>query len=615
MMVLAGLVSLEYLMIAVYIVPRLVRLADGPGSLTHAAAWGAAAFFVGCSITHLGIAINAAQETMGMSHDSMVLWHVLPHIAQVVGGAVFIWIAARRLDIRLAAKEVAARLQEVERRFRAAFERAPIGMALISLQPGAEGTLLQANPALGSMLGGTPRDLQGRSVASLTHPADAALLPEIANSSPDDGLDAVAEKRYRHADGHEVWVSVQASVVPDQDGRPLYSVAQIRDLTEQRALETRVRQGQKMEAIGSLASGVAHDFNNVLSVIRSASGILMHELSDEDSRELVREIELAADHASALTSQLLAFGRKQLLKPEPTELNAVVRETLQLVRTLLGPQIAIEQQLASHLPLIRVDRNQLAQILLNLSANAGDAMPDGGTLTVSTRAATLDAQYAAEHPEVEPGPYVMLEVSDTGQGLDAATIEHMFDPFFTTKETGTGLGLATVYGIVKQSEGHLAVVSEPGRGATFQIYLPLAGHTGGDPEPEPLAAPTEPATPGRTILLVDDSGGLRSLLQRVLTTEGYTVLAAADGAAALELVDAHDGPIDLVLTDVVMPTMGGRELVHVLRASNPRTAVIYTSGYPSDAMLRDDIASGSVDFLQKPFTNAELLAMIKEALA
>lgn len=522
MIVLAGLVSLEYLLIAVYIVPRLVRLADGSGALIHAAAWGAAAFFLGCSVTHLAIAMQSIEDHMAMSHHTMLFWHVLPHIAQVVGGAVFIWIAARRLDIRLAAKEVAARIQEAEQRFRASFERAPIGMALISLQPATAGRLLQVNPALCAMVGGTPGELQGRSIASLTHPADAGLLPETADEPSEDGPDLATEKRYQHADGREVWVAVQASVVRDQDGQPIYSVAQVRDLTEQRALETRVRQGQKMEAIGSLASGVAHDFNNVLSVIRSASDILLHELREEDARALVREIELAADHASALTSQLLAFGRKQLLTPEPTDLNAVVGETMQLVRTLLGQQIVIVEELAPELPLIQVDRNQLAQILLNLSANAGDAMPQGGTLTVRTRAVALDEDYAAEHAEVEAGPYVLLEVNDTGDGLDAATIERMFDPFFTTKETGTGLGLATVYGIVKQSEGHLAVYSEPGMGANFQVYLPLAEH--------PHAAETAPVAPSQPVR-PGPHHPARRRLQR-----------AAHGAAAVAQLGGLHGP-------------------------------------------------------------------------
>ncbi|MBJ7473174.1 MAG: PAS domain S-box protein, partial [Solirubrobacteraceae bacterium] len=433
MITLAVLVSLEYLLIAVYIVPRLARLADGPGSLINVAAWGAAAFFVGCSVTHLAIAVQSVRDPMMMSHHEMLSWHVMPHIAQVVGGAVFIWIASKRLDIRLAAKEVAARIQEVEARFRASFERAPIGMALVSLQPASEGRLLQANPALCAMVGGTPRQLQGRTVASLTHPDDALLLPETATEEAAEDSDLAVEKRYQHADGREVWVAVQSSVVRDHGGEPLYNVAQIRDLTEQRALESRLRQGQKMEAIGSLASGVAHDFNNVLSVIRSASGILLHELKDPGTRELVGEIDLAAEHASALTKQLLAFGRKQLLKPQPTDINEVVNETLQLVRTLLSQQIAIVRDLAPDLPLIKVDRNQFEQILLNLSANAGDAMPGGGTLTIRTRAVTLDQDYVAEHPEVEAGPFVLLEVNDSGEGLDAATVEHMFDPFFTTK--------------------------------------------------------------------------------------------------------------------------------------------------------------------------------------
>lgn len=463
------------------------------------------------------------------------------------------------------------------------------------------------------MVGGAPSQLQGRTVASLTYPGDEQLLPETATEAPVDEADPAVEKRYRHLDGHEVWVAVQSSIVRDHGGDPLYNIAQIRDLTEHRALEARVRQGQKMEAIGSLASGVAHDFNNVLSIIRGASGLLLRDLEDSESRELVGEIDLAAEHASALTKQLLAFGRKQLLQPQPTAINELVEDTLQMVRSLLSMKVTIERDLPPDLPLIQIDPNQFAQILLNLSANASDAMPEGGTLTIRTRAVTLDQQYAADHPEVEAGPYVLLEVNDSGTGLDAASIEHIFDPFFTTKETGTGLGLATVYGIVKQSGGHLTVYSEPGMGANFKIYLPISDRS--DVVEVERATSGPPPKLGRTILLVDDFDGLRSVLERLLKSAGYTVLAAADGIAALELARGHEGSIDVLLTDVVMPNMGGPELFAALQASHPGTKVIFTSGYPGDSLMREDITAGHVAFIQKPFTNDDLLAKVSGTLA
>jgi CheY-like chemotaxis protein len=382
-------------------------------------------------------------------------------------------------------------------------------------------------------------------------------------------------------------------------------------VTTRRSLEAQLRQAQKLEAIGSLAAGVAHDFNNVLTAIRGSSDLIRRTAAEEPVRERAREIDVAAEHATGLTRQLLAFGRQQVLQPRPTDLNAVVEGTLELLERVIGEQITIVRSLGERVSAILIDPGQLQQVILNLAINARDAMPDGGTLVVRTEEATLDEAYAAS-VDVPPGRYVVLELTDSGAGIPPETLAHVFEPFFTTKPDGTGLGLATVFGIVKQSGGHVSAYSEAGFGTTFRVYLPPSSAA---VEHAPAArTPAATLEGDETILLVEDTPMLRPIVAEMLRAYGYTVLEAGDGMDALAVAEAHDGAIDLVLTDVVMPRMNGRQLSERLLAANPALRVLFTSGYPADTVIRSGIAEARVAFIQKPYVGDELLAAIRGTL-
>jgi signal transduction histidine kinase len=383
---------------------------------------------------------------------------------------------------------------------------------------------------------------------------------------------------------------------------------------ERRRLEENLRQAQKMEAIGQLAGGVAHDFNNILTAITGYSELLLHELPDGSSlRDDVGEIRKAADRAAGLTRQLLAFSRKQILAPRVLNLNTLVADLNSLLRRTLGENIDIVTNLAPDLWSVRADPGQLEQVIVNLGVNARDAMPEGGKLTIETSSVELDEAYAMGHLPVQPGAFVLLAVSDTGMGMSEETMAHIFEPFFTTKEKGkgTGLGLATVYGIVKQSGGFIWVYSEPGQGSTFKIYLPRVAE-----EAEPGHSPGAGAPKGgtETILLVEDEGGVRSLARRVLETLGYTILEAADSALAVGLADAYKGPIHLLLTDVVLPDSGGRKLAEQLMGRRAGLKVLYMSGYTENAIVHRGILEAKTAFLHKPFTPHELATGVRSAL-
>ncbi|MDE3127149.1 MAG: PAS domain S-box protein [Gemmatimonadota bacterium] len=384
-----------------------------------------------------------------------------------------------------------------------------------------------------------------------------------------------------------------------------------------RQLEAQFLQAQKMETVGRLAGGIAHDFNNLLTVINGVTGVAMERgTGDEQLRRDLGEVKDAGERAAALTRQLLAFSRQQMLKPDVIDLNALLGRMQPMLRRLLPESVALVVSPGAGLGHVRADPGQLEQVVLNLAVNASDAMPQGGTLTIETQNAELDEGYAASHPSVRPGAYVMLAMTDTGVGMDEATRQRIFEPFFTTKEAGkgTGLGLATVYGIVKQSDGSIWVYSEPGRGSTFKIYLPRVV--------APAPAPGASASPRReamrrgteTILVVEDDPGVRRLAERILTGAGYTVLTAVDGGVALELLRGHAGPIHLVLSDVVLPGIGGRELAAQVAAVHPRVRVLLTSGYTDDALLRSAVTDAATQFLGKPYTAAELTRRVREVL-
>jgi two-component system cell cycle sensor histidine kinase/response regulator CckA len=388
----------------------------------------------------------------------------------------------------------------------------------------------------------------------------------------------------------------------------------MRDLTERKKLEEQFRQAQKMEAVGQLAGGVAHDFNNLLTIISGYSEILLSTLGESDPvRKSVTAISEAGERAAALTRQLLAFSRKTVLEPKVLDLNAAVRETEKLLRRLIGEDILLTTVLDPAIKQVKVDPGQLGQVLMNLAVNARDAMPKGGKLTVETCNVDLDEDYARFHSEVRPGQYVKLTVTDTGSGMSPEVKAHIFEPFFTTKGAGkgTGLGLAVVHGIVKQSGGHLEVYSEPGIGTTFKVFLPAA--EGKVSAPKGLNA-GDAGRGKEIVLLVEDEDGVRGLGLLGLQTNGYTALAAGDAKEALRLVEQQQGRIDLLVTDVVMPGISGPALAEALKLRIPHLKVLFCSGYTDDAVVRHGLVQEKVAFLQKPYSPLTLARKVRQVL-
>ncbi len=405
------------------------------------------------------------------------------------------------------------------------------------------------------------------------------------------------------------------SPVRDASGTIVNYVAVKRDVTRERRLEDQLLQSQKMEAIGRLAGGVAHDFNNLLGVITGYGDLLLRRLPAEDpSRGKLEQIRKAADRAAALTRQLLAFSRRQVLQPKVLDLNLVVADLDKMLRRLIGEDVALVTALEEGLGCVRADSGQIEQVIMNLAVNARDAMPEGGKLTIETRNVEIGEAYVAQHPQVAPGRYVMLAVSDTGCGMDAETQAHIFEPFFTTKEQGkgTGLGLSTVYGIVKQSGGYIWTYSEVGQGTTFKIYLPGVDEVQGAGE---AVARPRPPRGSETILVVEDEEALRTMLQETLEGNGYAVLVAGGGEEALRIAGAHEGRIRLMVTDVVMPGMSGREAAEGVAALQPGILVLYISGYTTDAIVHHGVLGPGTAFLEKPFTPDALLHKVREVLA
>lgn len=414
-------------------------------------------------------------------------------------------------------------------------------------------------------------------------------------------------------DGKPFWNALSIAPIFD-DGKLTHFVGVQTDISAFKQMELQLRQSQKMEAIGHLAGGVAHDFNNLLTVINGCCEMLrMTQALPDETKTLVDEVHRAGERAATLTRQLLAFSRKTVLQSRVLNLNELVTDFHRLLGRLIGEDIHIVTEFRADPAMVTVDPGQIEQALMNLVVNARDAMPQGGTLTISTRDIYLDEEYNRIHADVKPGRYVLLEVTDTGHGMDKATLTRIFEPFFTTKPVGegTGLGLAMVYGIIKASGGHAAVESEPGRGTTFHLFIPAAN----EPETAPLQPSRDSKSTGtETVLLVEDEDGVRKLARQALESRGYRVLEAADGETALRLCHQHKGAIDLLLSDVVMPRMGGRELREHMASINPHTRVIFTSGYTDDAVVRHGVLQAESDFLQKPFTVHALLRKVREVL-
>jgi PAS domain S-box-containing protein len=471
------------------------------------------------------------------------------------------------------------------------------------------GTIIEVNDA-GSELVGLPRpELVGSNLAQyLETPEEFA--PILARLLADGSVSG--EVRVKRSDGALRYVEFRATarVAP---GRHL---AIIRDQTQRKHLEEQFLRSQKMDAIGRLAGGIAHDFNNVLTIILGYCDVLRGAVQrDHPLFESVVQIDRAAQRAAALTRKLLAFSRTESQPLDLLDLNSVLNDMKPLLESLVGEQIQLALGLADRLGAVRADSGQIEQMILNLAINARDAMPRGGVLTIETAEADLDEQALAAHPDVVPGPYVALIVRDTGCGMPAEVLEHIFEPFFTTKPVGrgTGLGLSTVYGAVKQSGGHVAVESEVDRGSAFHIYLPLMR--------DALLSPTEASAllppldaNQETVLLVEDESAVRSLTRHMLQTAGFRVLEATNGGEALKIGEDHLGEIDLLLTDVVMPSMDGRQLADRLRARRPRLKVLYMSGYTDEAVLGHGVLPEGSAFVEKPFTPQTLMRRMREVL-
>jgi two-component system cell cycle sensor histidine kinase/response regulator CckA len=476
-----------------------------------------------------------------------------------------------------------------------------------------DGVYVAANGAYARMVGYAPEELPGMSWEPTVAADDRPRVVAAYERMLAEGR-AESEARGVRKDGSVFWKQLVMVRALDATGDGIGHYCFMKDITDQKRLEEQLLQSQKQEAIGRLAGGVAHDFNNLLTVINGYSELLLSSpRSDEFSRRLAGEIKKAGDRAASLTQQLLAFSRKAIIQPVVLDLNAVVADAESMLRRLIGEDILLVTRLEANLGSVKMDRGQLDQVILNLAVNARDAMPNGGTLTLETRNMTLNPS-AGARMEVIPGPYVVLEVVDTGCGMDEFVKGQLFEPFFTTKEVGkgTGLGLATVYGIVKQSAGNIDVESAPGQGTVFRISLPCISEV---TESQAAELPVVALPGGReTVLLVEDDDGVRALAQLVLQSAGYRVLEACDGPAAIQLCGRHSGPIAILVTDVVMPQMSGKQLADRLRPLQAEMKVLYVSGYTDDALGRHGVLDNGLAFLQKPYTPMTLASKVREVL-
>jgi PAS domain S-box-containing protein len=502
-------------------------------------------------------------------------------------------------------------LRESEAHLRAILEAAPIGMAVID----DRGHFAETNERLRAMLGYTRDELRGRSVTAVTHEDDVVISRNLFCELLEGKRDWYEhEKRYRRRDGLVFDARATVALVKTDGANPR-AVAMIEDVTGRHALEAQLLQSQKMEAVGRLAGGVAHDFNNLLMVISGHADALAEGLaSGTPLRRDADQVRNSAQRAAALTRQLLAFSRKQQLKLGPVDLNGVVTHTAELLRRLIGEDITLRTKTASELGTVRVDQAQLEQVFMNLVVNARDAMPGGGALTIETANVDVDEPLASRLG-LRPGPYVMLGVTDTGCGMDAATQARIFEPFFTTKEQGqgTGLGLSTVYGIVRQCEGAIGVSSQPGVGTTFTIYLPRIEAR--PVEALPVGRELQVPAANGTILLVEDEEDVRDLLTEALQRTGYTVLPALTGGDAVRVAALHHGPIDAMLSDVVMPGMSGPEAWAKIAPDRPEMQVVFMSGYAEHASLQAHLVRAPAAFLNKPFSRSELASTLQSVLA
>jgi PAS domain S-box-containing protein len=489
-----------------------------------------------------------------------------------------------------------------------------VQQAVIATDP--RGRITHWNRFAERLYGWSAAEVLGRPVVEVTPAQETAEEAAAIMARLLEGDSWRGEMRVRRKDGTAFVAEVTDSPVRDATGRLTGVVGVSHDVTERRRLEDQLRQAQKMEAVGRLAGGVAHDFNNLLTAIKGYADLLLDDLPEGNpARDDVAEIRAAAQRAAELTRQLLAFSLRQVLQPRLVDMNGVVTSLEKMLRRLIAEDVELVQRLAPSLGAVWADPGQLDQVVINLAVNARDAMPRGGRLTIETGNVVLSEAGAAHHPSgLAPGAYVALRVTDTGHGMDEDTLARIFEPFFTTRDgVGTGLGLATVYGIVQQSGGRVWAESSPGRGATFHVWLPRAQSEVGADADAPAAAPLR-AGGSETVLLVEDEDGVRALAGRILRRCGYQVVDAANGRDAIDVAARHPGPIHLLLTDVVMPGMSGADLATRLTAINPALRVLFMSGYPGDALAQHGLTGERLQMITKPFPADRLASRVREVL-
>jgi two-component system cell cycle sensor histidine kinase/response regulator CckA len=517
-------------------------------------------------------------------------------------------------------KRVQSALKESEKKFQQFYDEAPVGYHELD----TKGRITRVNRKELQMLGYSAGEMLGKPVWNFFEEGDTTRKVILAKLSGDVSFHDTFERTYRRKDGSTLPVLVEDRVIRDSENQVIAIRSIVEDITERRRTEEalrkseeQLRQWQRVEAIGRLAGGVAHDFNNLLMTIKGCSELLLGAFDRRDPRrEEVEEILKAADRATALTRQLLAFGRRQVLQPQILDLNAVVMNMDKMLRRLIGEDIQLITSLEPEVWSVKVDPGMIEQVVMNLAVNSRDAMPSGGKLTIETTNVIHDEEYASHHVSVKPGYYVMLAISDTGCGMDKETQSHLFEPFFTTKDTGkgSGLGLSTVYGIIKQSGGNIWAYSEPGLGTTFKIYLPRVERAAKGYKPR--LKPKEVGAPGgtETILLVEDEEAVRTMVSKILQNKGYTVLEARHGNEAIEVSERYEGSINLMVTDVIMPQMSGRELAERMASMRPEMHVLYMSGYPDNTIVQHGVLEPGTAFLQKPFTINALELKVREIL-
>jgi PAS domain S-box-containing protein len=547
---------------------------------------------------------SVRQHQNGDPINVSILGIPVPGEGPVAGYAIYRDITNRRATEQ-ALVESEAQFHALEQRYQSLFAQVHYGIYRATM----EGRILDANPALARMLGyESTEELLQLDITRDVY-ADSAEPDRLLNELRMEGRQ-VCETGWRRKDGRLITVRLSAIASPRTAEMVETMEVIVEDVTEQRALEEQFRQSQKMEGIGRLAGGVAHDFNNLLTVIKGYSELVLFQTEEGDAtRPQLEEILNAADRAATLTRQLLAFSRRQVLAPKVLELNSVVSNMEKLLGRLLGEDMELLTVLDPALHPVKADPGQLEQVIMNLAVNARDAMPMGGQLIIETANVTLDETY---HSSVLPGDYVMLAVIDSGQGMTEEIRSRVFEPFFTTKERGTGLGLSTVYGIVKQSGGHVWVYSEVGRGSAFKVYLPRVDEL---PDTRQPVTPEESGYWGtETVLLVEDEAGVRTLISQVLQRYGYTVLEAPNGAEALLICNRHRGAIHLLLTDVVLSQTSGPQVAARLAVLRPEMRTVFMSGYSEDTIVQHGLVKPGIDFLQKPFTAEDLVHKLREIL-